>query len=118
MLASWNALVCLALSVVCWSFLLASHGEGRLERLNNVVLLLAAVAYFVAALAPFAHAERVAWWTLLARTCAALIAGVMYHDRFGIGAQARALLTHFLRIPERVRASIARIRAHVHLVRQ
>lgn len=116
--ALWNLIVCLAVSVVCWSFLLGRHGEDRLAIVTNAGLLLLAVGMFASAFAPFVRADTPTWWTLLARTGAACVGGVLYEQRFGVRAQATALALHFLRWPARLRAAIARIRAGVHLVRQ
>jgi hypothetical protein len=118
MTALWNLMVCLIVSVVCWSFLLGRHAENRLAIVTNAGLLLLAVGMFASAFAPFVRGESPTWWALLARTGAACVGGVMYEQRFGVRAQAFALAMHFIRWPARLRAAIARIRSGVHLVRQ
>lgn len=118
MTAFCNLIVCLIVSVVCWSFLLGRHGEDRLAIITNAGLLLLAVGMFASAFAPFVRGESPAWWALLARTGAACVGGVMYEQRFGVRAQALALVIHFIRWPARIRAAIARVRAGAHLVRQ
>lgn len=118
MTAIWNLLVCIIISVVCWSFLLGRHSEDRFAIITNVGLLLVAVGMFASAFAPFVRGESPTWWALLARTGAACIGGTLYEQRFGVRAQAFALALHFIRWPARFRAWVARIREGVHLVRQ
>lgn len=93
-LAILNVLACVVISLACWSFLLSSRSESRLAIAMNFGLLLLAVGTFVSAFAPLVRGSDAGWWTVMARTGGAVVAGVLYERRFGIRAQARALLEH------------------------
>jgi hypothetical protein len=89
-----NVLACAVISLACWSFLLSSRSESRLAIAINLGLLLLAVGTFVSAFAPLVRGSDAGWWTVMARTGGATVAAVLYERRFGMRAQARALVDH------------------------
>lgn len=107
--AIWNLLVCLVVSLVCWSFLLGNRTGGRHELALNAGLLLLAVGMFTSAFAPIVRDHELGWWTLLARTGSALVAAVLYESRFGTRAQALALYLHWRQALARLRELLARV---------
>lgn len=102
-LTTWNLVVCLVVSLVCWSFLLGARPESRHDLIFNAGLLLLAVGMFTSAFAPIVRDHELGWWTVLARTGAAIVAGLMYETRFGVRNQALALYLHW-------RQALARLR--------
>lgn len=114
--ALWNAVMCLAISIVCWSYLLGSRSEDRLSIVANAGLLLLAVGMFVSAFAPMARHADLAWWTMLSRTGAAVVAAALYERRFGTRAQLLALWVHVSATPRRWLDTYRRIRIALHMV--
>lgn len=117
-LALWNVLVCVVISLVCWSYLLGSRAEDKLSIAANVGLLLLAVGMFVSAFAPLGHDASVGWWSVLARTGGAVVAVALYERRFGTRSQALALALHFMGIPARLLDAWQRVRDAYRLVRR
>lgn len=112
----WNLAMCLVISVACWSFLLSNHGSDRISIASNAGLLLLAVGMFVSAFAPIVRNDEPGWWSLLARTGGAIVAAVLYEQRFGVRAQLQALIDHFRSCPARWRATLDRLQQVYHLM--
>lgn len=113
LLAVIDASACALLAWVCGSLLLSRHGNGLVAVGCNLALLSLGVSMVALAFMPLVETRAALGWELAARVAGAVVAAILYEERLGWSAQARALWDSVERASVRGRIAWRRLRAHL-----